>query len=84
MTQNLRGSKCSSKRGVYSNTILPQEVRKISNKQPTLTLKTIRKKTKTNKQTKKTKVSRRKETIKIMAEISEREMKKTIAKISEN
>ena len=49
MTQNLRGSKCSSKRGVYSNTILPQEIRKILNKQPILTLKTIRE---TNKQTK--------------------------------
>ena len=79
MTQNLRGSKCSSKRGVYSNTILPQEIRKILNKQPILTLKTIRE---TNKQTKNK--SRRKETIKIMAETSEREMKKTIAKISEN
>ena len=79
MTQNLRGSKCSSKRGVYSNTIQPQEIRKILNKQPILTLKTIRE---TNKQTKNK--SRRKQTIKIMAETSEREMKKTIAKISEN
>ena len=51
MTQNLRGSKCSSKRGVYSNTILPQEIRKISNKQPTLTLKKTREKNiQTNKQ----------------------------------
>ena len=79
MTQNLRGSKCSSKRGVYSNTILPQEIRKILNKQPILTLKTIRE---TNKQTKNK--SRRKQPIKIMAETSEREMKKTLAKISEN
>ena len=31
-----------SKRGVYSNTILPQETRKISNKQPNLTPKEIR------------------------------------------
>ena len=30
-------SKSSSKREVYSNTILPQETRKISNKQPNLT-----------------------------------------------
>ena len=37
-------SKSSSKREVYSNTILPQETRKISNKQPNLTLKSIREK----------------------------------------
>ena len=30
-------SKSSSKREVYSNTMLPQETRKISNKQPNLT-----------------------------------------------
>ena len=30
-------SKSSSKREVYSNTILPQEIRKTSNKQPNLT-----------------------------------------------
>ena len=35
-------SKSSSKREVYSNTILPQETRNISNKQPNLTPKTIR------------------------------------------
>ena len=33
-------SKSSSKREVYSNTILPQETRKISNKQPNFTPKT--------------------------------------------
>ena len=32
----------SSKREVYSNTILPQETRKVSNKQPKLTPKAIR------------------------------------------
>ena len=32
----------SSKREVYRNTILPQETRNISNKQPNLTLKAIR------------------------------------------
>ena len=43
MTQNLWGcSKSSSKRAVYSNTILPEETRKISNKQPNLTPKAIR------------------------------------------
>ena len=35
-------SKSSLKREVYSNTILPQEARNISNKQPNLTLKAIR------------------------------------------
>ena len=35
-------SKNSSKREVYSNTILPQETRNISNKQPNLTPKAIR------------------------------------------
>ena len=35
-------SKSSSKREVYSNTILPQETRKISNKQPNLIPKAIR------------------------------------------
>ena len=33
-------SKSSSKREVYSNTILPQETRKTSNRQPKFTLKT--------------------------------------------
>ena len=35
-------SKRSSKREVHSNTILPQETRNISNKQPNLTPKVIR------------------------------------------
>ena len=34
--------KSSSKREVYSNTSLPQEIRKISNKQPKLTPKATR------------------------------------------
>ena len=37
-------SKSSSKKEVYSNAIVPQETRKISNKQPTLTPKAIREK----------------------------------------
>ena len=40
-------SKSSSKREVYSNTILPQKSRKISNKQPKLTPKAIRGRTTT-------------------------------------
>ena len=70
-------SKSSSKREVYSNTILPQETRKISNKQPNLTPKATRKR-RTNKT-----YSRRKEIIKIRAKINETEMKKTIEKIKE-
>ena len=69
-------SKSSSKREVYSNTILPQETRNISNKQPNLTLKAVRERI-----TKKPKVSRRKEIINISSEINEKEMKETIAKI---
>ena len=48
MTMKTRQSKTygmkqnSSKREVYTNTILPQETRKISNKQPNLTHKAIR------------------------------------------
>ena len=38
----IRCSKSSSKREVYSNTILPQETRNNSNKQPYLTPKAIR------------------------------------------
>ena len=64
--------------GVYSNTILAQETKNISNKQPNLTPKATR-----ERRTKKYEVSRRKEIIKIRAEINEIETKKTIAKINE-
>ena len=70
-------SKSSSKREVYSNTILPQDTRKVSTKQPNLTLKAIR-----ERRTKNPTVSRRKEVIKIRSEINEKEMKETIAKIN--
>ena len=69
-------SKSSSKREVYSYTSLPQETRKISNNL-TLHLKELEKEEQT-----KPKVSRRKEIIKIRAEINEKETKKTIAKIN--
>ena len=69
-------SKSSSKREIYSNTILPQETRNISDKQPNLTPKAIR-----ERRTKNPKVSRRKEIIKIRSEINEKEMKETIAMI---
>ena len=68
-------SKSSSKREVYSNIILPQEIRKTSNRQPNFTSKTTGKRTK-----KKPKISRRKE--KIWGEINEKEMKETIVKIN--
>ena len=71
-------SKSSFKGEVYSNTSLPQEIRKSANKQPNFTFKAARKK-----RTEKTNVSRRKEIIKIRAGINEKEMKKTIEKINE-
>ena len=59
-------SKSSSKREVYSYTRLPQETRKISNKQSYLTPKGTR-----ERRTKKTpKFSRKKEIIKIRSEIN--------------
>ena len=62
-------NKSSSKREVYSNSISSQETRKISN------LRQLEKE-----EQRKPKVSRKKEIIKIRAEINETEMKKTIAK----
>ena len=70
-------SKSSCKREVYCNTILPQETRKTSNWQPNFTPKATGKR-----RTKNPKISRRKEIIKIQAEINEKEMKETIVKIN--
>ena len=70
-------SKSSSKKEVYSNTVIPQEARKVLNKQPTSTSKAAGKR-----KTKTPKVSRMKEVIKIRAEINEKEMKETIVKIN--
>ena len=70
----MRCSKCSSKREVYSNTILPQEARKILNRQPNFTPNTTGKSSKEE-------ISRRK-IINIQWEINEKEMKKTIVKIN--
>ena len=70
-------SKSSPKRKVYGNTTLPRETRKTLNRQPNITPKTTRKRRRKN-----PKVSRRKEIIKIQAEINEKEMKETIAKIN--
>ena len=71
-------SKSSSKREVYSNTILPQEIRKTSNRQLNFTPKTTGKR----RIKKKNKINRRKEIIKIWAEINEKEMKETIVKVN--
>ena len=68
-------SKSSSKREVYSNTVLPQETKKTSSRQPNFTTKTTGKR----RTKKKKKISRRKEIIKIQAEINEKE---TIVKIN--
>ena len=69
-------SKSSSKRNVHSNTILPQETRKPSNRQPNLQLKQLKRRRKNPK------ITRRKEIIKIWAEINEKEIKEAIVKIN--
>ena len=71
LTKSMRCSKSNFKREVHSNTGLPQNTRKISNKQPNLTPKRIRKEEQT-----KSKVSRRKEIIKIRVEIIKTQTKK--------
>ena len=71
-------NKSSSKREVYTNTIPSQETRKILNSQPNFVPKTTGKK----KNKKIPKISRRKEIIKIRAEINKTEMKAIIVKIN--
>lgn len=44
--KSMRCNKNSSEREIYTDTVLPQETRKFSNKQPTLPPKSIRKKNK--------------------------------------
>ena len=73
----MRCSKSSSKREVYSYTSLPQETRKISNKQSNLTPKGTR-----ERRTHKTQRQQKERIHKIRAEINEIQTKKTIAKIS--
>ena len=72
--------KSSSKREVYSSTILPQETRKTSTRQPNFIPKTTGKRRRTT--TKNPQISRRKEIMKIQAETNEKEMKETIVKIN--
>ena len=73
-------SKSSSKKEVYSNTILPQETRKTSNRQSYFTPETTGKR----RTKRKPKISLRKEIIKIQAEIRENEMTETIIKINKS
>ena len=70
-------SKSSSKREVYNSATLPQETRKTSKRQPNFTPETTGKRRR-----RKNKVSRRKEIIKIWAEINEKEVKETIVMIN--
>ena len=72
-------SKKSSKSEDYSNTILPQETRKTQINNQTLNLKQLEKEEQTN-----PKVSRRKEIIKVRAEINNIVTKKSITKINES
>ena len=67
----------SSKREVYNNRILPQEIRKTSNRQPNFTPNNWK-----IEEQKNPKISRRKEIIKIWEEINEKEKKETIVKIN--
>ena len=70
-------NKSSSKREVYNITILPQETRKASNRQPNSKSKAA------GERRIKTPQSQQKERIiKIRAEINEKEMKEAIAKIN--
>ena len=68
-------SKSSSKREVYSNTILPQEIHGLENL--TLHLKQLEKEVQ-----KKKKISRRKEILKFQAEINGKKIEETIVKIN--
>ena len=73
-------SKRNSKKEVYtSNTILPQETRKTLNRRLNFTLKQLEKEEQNN-----SKINRRKEIIKIRAEIIEKEMKETIININKS
>ena len=70
-------SKSSSKREVNSDTVIPQKQEKHRIDSLTLHLKQLEKEEQKN-----PKVSRRNEIIKTRAEINEKEMKETIAKIN--
>ena len=71
----MRHCKNSAKGKVHSNTGIPQETRKKSNKNLTLHLKQLEKETMKN-----PRVNRQKENLKIRAEINAKETKETLAK----
>ena len=73
----MRCSKSNAKGEFDSNINLPQETRKALNKQSNLTPKATRKR-----RTKKTKINRMKEIIRIREKISEKEMKETTEQIN--
>ena len=73
-------SKISSQREVYSNTILLKETRKTSKRQPNFIPTTTGKRRTKKPPT----ISRRKEIIKIQAEINEKEMKETLVQTNKN
>ena len=73
-------SQSSSKREVYSNAILHQEIRKTLNKQPNFTLKQLEKEEEQQQQ--KNPKNIRRKIIKIQAEINEKELKEIILKIN--
>ena len=78
MTQNLWDTaKAVVNREAYSNTILPQKTRKITNKQLNLISKATR-----ERKTNKTRSQQKERSYKIRAEINEIETKKTIPKIN--
>ena len=80
MIQNPQGiAKAVLREKFISNRIISQKTRKISNKQPKLTPKATR-----ERRTNKSQISKRKETIKIRAEINEIETKETMEKIITN
>ena len=79
-TQNLWDApKAVLREGSLCNTILPQEIRQTSNRQHNCIPKITGKR-----RTKKKKSSRRKEVIKIKAEINDKDMKETKVKINKN
>ena len=74
-------SKGSSKMEVYSNAILPQETKQTKKRKHQIDNLTLYLKQLEKEQQKNSKISRRKEIIKIQAKINEKEMKETIVKI---
>ena len=79
MTSQTYGiSKSSAKKEVYSNTVYLKKQEKLQINNLTLYIKQLEREEKKNPLT----VSRRKEIIKIRAEINEKEMKENIAKIN--